>query len=77
MSLRSKFICNCKCVTKGEILGSIRKKGADSFSDVRTITLATTGCGRCKSEVESIVEAELKKHTIRKMQLRIDFDDLM
>lgn len=73
MLQRVKFICNCKSVSKGEILTSIRKKGANSFSDVRTITLATTGCGRCKFEVESIVNDELKKHTDRNMQLKIDF----
>lgn len=73
MSQLSKFICNCKCVTKAEIMASIRKKGANSFSDVRTITLATTGCGRCKSDVENIVNEELKKHAARMMQFKIDF----
>lgn len=73
MLQRVKFICNCKSVSKGEILTSIRKKGANSFSDVRAITLATTGCGRCKPDVESIVNKELQKHLGRKMQLRIDF----
>ncbi|HNV51835.1 MAG TPA: (2Fe-2S)-binding protein [Tenuifilaceae bacterium] len=73
MSELSKFICNCKCVSKSEILSSIRKKGANSFSDVRTITLATTGCGRCKSDVENIVNQEMKKHSVRMMQFKIDF----
>ena len=75
MSLKSKFVCNCKCVTKKEILGSIRKKGADSFLEVRAITLATTGCGRCKPEVERIVLDELTSHDVRRMQLKIDFGD--
>lgn len=69
----AKFICNCKCVTKAEVITSIRKKGASSFSDVRAITLATTGCGRCKSDVENVVNEELKKHAVRMMQLKIDF----
>jgi NAD(P)H-nitrite reductase large subunit len=73
MSKNAKFVCNCKCVSKSEILNSIRKKGANSFSEVRTITLATTGCGRCKSDVENIVNEELKKHAARMMQLKIDF----
>ena len=73
--MKSKFVCNCKCVTKKEILGSIRKKGADSFLEVRAITLATTGCGRCKPEVERIVLDELTSHDVRRMQLKIDFGD--
>ena len=73
--MKNKFVCNCKCVTKKEILGSIRKKGADSFLEVRTITLATTGCGRCKPEVERIVLDELTSHDVRRMQLKIDFGD--
>jgi len=73
MSQSAKFVCNCKCVSKAEIIASIRKKGANSFSEVRTITLATTGCGRCKSNVENIVNIELEKHTTRMMQLKIDF----
>lgn len=73
MSQLSKFICNCKCISKSEILSSIRKKGANSFSDVRTITLATTGCGRCRSDVENVVNEELKKHAVRMMQFKIDF----
>ena len=75
MSLKSKFVCNCKCFTKSDILGSIRKKGADSFVEVRTITLATTGCGRCKQEVERIVLDEITNHAVRRMQLKIDFGD--
>lgn len=73
--MKNKFVCNCKCVTKKEILGSIRKKGADSFLEVRAITLATTGCGRCKPEVERIVLDELTSHDVRRMQLKIDFGD--
>ena len=75
MSQNVKFVCNCKCVTKAEVIASIRKNGANSFPDVRTITLATTGCGRCKPEVESIVDTELRRHAVRNMQLRIDFGD--
>ncbi|MGE0078799.1 MAG: (2Fe-2S)-binding protein [Bacteroidales bacterium] len=75
MIAQSRFICNCKCVSKKEIVNAVRKHGAQSFSEVRTITTATTGCGRCKPAVEGIVGEELSMQKVRIMQLRINFGD--
>lgn len=75
MVSRSKFVCNCRCVSKSEILYAIRRKGAKSYLDVIAITSATTGCGRCRIEVDSIVDAELKKVKIADQQLKLDFGD--
>lgn len=75
MLKKNKFVCDCKCVTKREIASSIRTKGATSFNDVRTITMASTGCGRCKFEVESIVNAELNQINAQNIQYRINFGD--
>lgn len=71
----NKFVCNCRSVSKHEILRAIRKSGAQSFVDVQHITLAATGCGRCKSEVMRITDAELERLRIENKQLRINFDN--
>ncbi len=43
-------VCACKHVTLGEIISSIKDKGAKNIKDVGDITDAGTACGCCKSK---------------------------
>lgn len=50
----------CNGVSKSEIL-KILKKGADNLEDIKKFTLASSGCGRCKPEVEAILVSYLRE----------------
>ena len=49
------LICNCNGVTKAQIIESILQ-GARSVGGVSDATRACTGCGSCRSDVQSIVD---------------------
>jgi nitrite reductase (NADH) large subunit len=66
-----KTVCICNGVTKSEIV-RILKKGAINLEEVRQFTLASSGCGRCKPEVEAIVDDYLKGKT-SPLQRRLEF----
>ena len=51
---KSKLLCLCNLVSEKEIL-SVLKRGARNLEEVQKITLATTGCGRCKGEIEATI----------------------
>ncbi|WP_320052849.1 (2Fe-2S)-binding protein [uncultured Acetobacteroides sp.] len=67
------IICNCKGVTKREILTAI-KNGTQTITDIQIITKASTGCGRCKATISSILDKERVKALKKGTQLRINFD---
>lgn len=52
-------ICGCNGVDKGTILRSIREKGLSSVAEVGKVTKAGTSCGKCKPQVQSLLEFEL------------------
>ncbi|MCL4483032.1 MAG: (2Fe-2S)-binding protein [Bacteroidetes bacterium] len=69
--MKNRQICLCNGVTEKEILQLV-KKGAKNMDEVRKFTLATTGCGKCKFEVEAL----LKFHSDNKqsdLQYNIEF----
>ncbi|MDX9846087.1 MAG: (2Fe-2S)-binding protein [Tenuifilaceae bacterium] len=70
---QQKYICECKAVTQREIITAIRRKGARTLLDVQNLTKASTGCSRCKTVVNDIVDKEMSKLRDQGMQLRIDF----
>ncbi len=51
---KSKLICLCNGVSEKEIL-SVLKRGARDLEKVQKFTRASAGCGRCKSEIEAII----------------------
>lgn len=73
MDKRPKHICQCKAVTLSEIKKSITKSGARTLLDIQNLTKASTGCGRCKLQVEEILGKELVKINALGNQLRIEF----
>lgn len=62
----NRVVCQCNGVTENDIV-KILKKGARHLEDVRKFTLASTGCGRCKADTESIVDHFMK---LKKLDLQ-------
>lgn len=52
-------VCGCNGVDKGTILRSIREKGLSSVAEVGKVTKAGTSCGKCKPQVQTLLEYEL------------------
>jgi nitrite reductase (NADH) large subunit len=52
-------VCGCNGVDKGTILQAIREKGLSSVAEVGKVTKAGTSCGKCKSEIQVLLEHEL------------------
>lgn len=55
-----KVICPCYKVTKGDIIQAV-EEGATSFKDVKKMTKAGKGCGKCKKEAKKFTKKLLKK----------------
>ena len=51
----NKIVCHCHEVSLVEILKAITEGGARTLQDVQRNTLAGTGCGFCKGDIEKIV----------------------
>ncbi len=56
----SAQICSCESVTKGQVCSAIEDETCTSFSDIVSLTKATTGCGGCKPMVVELVNQTLK-----------------
>ena len=52
---KQKIVCVCNGVTEKDIF-RILKKGARNLEDVKKFTSAATGCGKCRSETEAIIQ---------------------
>jgi len=73
MKKNEKIVCHCNGVSKKSIVQATQKSGAVNIIDIQRITLAATGCRRCFSQVEAIVNAEIEKLKSAGFQLKIDF----
>jgi len=54
-----EIICFCKSVTKEEIIDNLTNNRAVTFDEIKNITKASTGCGRCANYVKSIIEKNI------------------
>lgn len=54
-----EIVCGCNGVSKGDILKAVREKGLTSVAEVGKVTKAGTSCGKCKPQVQTLLEAEL------------------
>ena len=52
---KNRLVCICNGVTETDIL-RILKKGARNVEDVKKFTLASTVCGKCRSEIQTITD---------------------
>nr|WP_302141709.1 (2Fe-2S)-binding protein [uncultured Schaedlerella sp.] len=57
---RRKVICPCYQVTKGDVADAV-EKGASSFKEVKKMTRAGKGCGKCKKKVKKLTKKHLAK----------------
>ncbi|MDD2277779.1 MAG: (2Fe-2S)-binding protein [Bacteroidales bacterium] len=71
-SKRANYVCECKAVFRNEIVNSIKKGHAQTLLDIQNLTKASTGCGRCKNQVEWIINTELEKKRKHGLQLRLN-----
>lgn len=57
---RRKVICPCYQVTKGDVADAV-EKGASSFKEVKKMTRAGKGCGKCQKKVKKLTKKLLAK----------------
>ncbi|MDO4313085.1 MAG: (2Fe-2S)-binding protein [Eubacteriales bacterium] len=57
---RKKVVCPCYHVTKGDIADAL-DNGAKNYKDVKKMTKAGKGCGKCKKKVKKLTKKLLKK----------------
>ena len=56
----SHVVCNCRHVTLGEIICSIKDKGAKTIDEIGDITDAGTACGCCKCEKDDFGDPKME-----------------
>jgi NAD(P)H-nitrite reductase large subunit len=56
-----RIICHCNFIEIDEIVAAIKDEGARTIQDIRNLTGANTGCGRCENAVMAILRKELAK----------------
>lgn len=54
--LAGKVVCNCFGVTEEEISRVVRENGLSTLEQVTNYTKAGGGCGKCKPDIEKILE---------------------
>jgi NifU-like protein len=54
--LAGKVVCNCFGVTEEEIERVVRENGLSTLEQVTNYTKAGGGCGKCKPDIEAILE---------------------
>ena len=57
--MNQQIVCLCAMVPKKAIEYAIRKKGATSIPEIRKMTGANSGCRKCTSRLEYILNTEL------------------
>lgn len=56
---KKRIVCNCNGITETEILKVLRK-GAEKIDDVSRFTLAGSSCGRCRVEINALIDTYKK-----------------
>lgn len=55
------IVCTCQMVERKIIDAAIHKKGATTIEDIRKLTGANTGCGKCMGYINAILDQEVPK----------------
>ena len=53
------IVCNCQMVDRKSIDKAIHEKNATTIEEIRRYTGANTGCGKCISYINSILDTEV------------------
>ena len=56
--LKGKLVCSCSQVGEGNLVDAIRD-GAGDFKELCAVTGGGLGCGSCKPEIKTVLEAQL------------------
>jgi NAD(P)H-nitrite reductase large subunit len=56
----SHIVCNCRHVTLGEIICSIKDNNASTIAEIGTFTDAGTACGCCKSKEDDFGDPKME-----------------
>jgi NAD(P)H-nitrite reductase large subunit len=67
-------ICFCKEVKASVVRSKIRKLELDTLVDVQLATGAATGCGRCRPDVQLILDEETARRKEKGHQLKLRFE---
>lgn len=54
-----EIVCNCQMVDRKTIDKAIHEKKATTIEEIRRYTGANTGCGKCLSYINSILDVEV------------------
>ena len=60
------IVCNCQMVDRDAIDKAIHEKQATTIEEIRRYTGANTGCGKCMSYINSILDSEVPKVAAKK-----------
>ncbi|RZT93565.1 BFD-like [2Fe-2S] binding protein [Ancylomarina subtilis] len=60
------IVCNCQMVDRDTIDKAIHEKNATTIEEIRRYTGANTGCGKCMSYINSILDSEVPKVAAKK-----------
>lgn len=52
---KNKIICNCFSITESAIRDAIEHHGAKTVEDITSLTYAGGACGRCKGNIQAII----------------------
>lgn len=55
------IVCNCQMVDRETIDKAIHEKHATTIEEIRRYTGANTGCGKCMSYINTILDSEVPK----------------
>ena len=61
------IVCNCQMVDRETIDKAIHEKYATTIEEIRRYTGANTGCGKCMSYINSILDSEVPKVAPKKV----------
>lgn len=58
---KDKIICNCFSITEKVIREAIEHNGAKTVDDITSLTYAGGACGRCKGNIQAIIDTYKKE----------------
>ncbi|MBN1989468.1 MAG: (2Fe-2S)-binding protein [Bacteroidales bacterium] len=72
--MKKGTLCHCKEVKASVVRSKIRKLELDSIIDVQLATGAATGCGRCRPDVQAMLDEEMLLRVGKGHQLKLRFE---
>ncbi len=67
------IVCNCNMVDRAAVNAAIHNKKATSIEEISRYTGAVTGCGKCVSYINSILDIEVPKVLTKEPTIKSGF----